>query len=393
MKTHSISIKRLLMERNGVSGESNNMNCDINYLELFKRSLEPQMLKEPISISEKPNVSYHDTENLATLFFIKMFAIHPAITYMGVDYDTEKLNEYMGLNADSVLFYTLSPRDKSSTTLFQYKNCILQVSSHLGDDPKATVTVFCKPNMVPELPELVEFSKDKVFKPSIGILKKDTYGGLDVIKINFNLDTELGVERHYNDDFIAYHETLLEKLNEGKSGLYMLHGEPGTGKSEYIKHLTGLVSRHFLFIPAPMVGMLATPEFTDLLTDKYKGCVVVIEDAEKALMKRESEDGFHNSEIVSTLLNLTDGLYADVTNVSIIVTYNGDRANIDPALLRKGRLKVEYEFKKLSLTKSQDLAESLGLPEVSEELTLSDIYNMLDQMSSITKVEKTRIGF
>jgi len=109
-----------------------------------------------------------------------------------------------------------------------------------------------------------------------------------------------------------------------------------------------------------MISHLSSPEFADIITDTHKGSVLILEDAEKALMKRESDDGFSNSTLVSSILNLTDGLYADLGQLAIIATYNCDRNLIDPALLRKGRLKAEYRFDKLDTDRAKLLVKKLG---------------------------------
>ena len=144
-----------------------------------------------------------------------------------------------------------------------------------------------------------------------------------------------------------------------------------------------------------MISQLSTPEFADIITDTNKGSVLILEDAEKALMKRETEDGFSNSTLVSSVLNLTDGLYADLSNIAIIATYNCDRNLIDSALLRKGRMKAEYKFKKLNKKKAQALMNKLGHDiSVTEDMTLADIYNYEEQYTNASDDrEKKFIGF
>lgn len=144
-----------------------------------------------------------------------------------------------------------------------------------------------------------------------------------------------------------------------------------------------------------MINQLSTPEFADIITDTNKGSVLILEDAEKALMKREAEDGFSNSTLVSSVLNLTDGLYADLGNTAIIATYNCNRNLIDPALLRKGRLKAEYKFDKLSKEKSQALMNSLGHNvNIKESMTIADIFNYDNQYTNIEgDRDATPIGF
>lgn len=240
-----------------------------------------------------------------------------------------------------------------------------------------------------------KFEKQKKETSKIGIIKQTKFGPQvswrdHETQNTFSLD-------NYNEDFSEFFDNIKTKLEETKTGLYLCYGEAGTGKSSALRHLITQVNRPFVFVPPQMINYLSSPEFVDLVLSSLKGSVLIIEDAEKALMKRESEDGFHNSELVSSLLNLTDGLYADLANTSIIATYNCDRNLIDPALLRRGRMKAEYKFNRLSVDKSQNLMDKLGRKfEVTESMTLADIFNHEEQYTNDDREErksKRFVGF
>lgn len=240
-----------------------------------------------------------------------------------------------------------------------------------------------------------EFVVEKDGKtPKIGIIKVGKYGP-SVTWLDHKTKYKFDIN-HYNSDFPEYYNNLKETINSNENGLYLMYGEAGTGKSSAIRHLITDINKKVVFIPPQMINCLSNPDFTDLVTNELRNCVLVIEDAEKALMKRESMDGFSNSELVSSVLNLTDGLYADICKTSIIATYNCNRNLIDPALLRKGRLLWEYHFKKLELEKSKDLMKKLGHEdEVKEEMILADIFNYKKQMGNdiSKKPKKKAIGF
>jgi ATP-dependent 26S proteasome regulatory subunit len=144
------------------------------------------------------------------------------------------------------------------------------------------------------------------------------------------------------------------------------------------------------YIPVGLIGALVSPDMLPLLMDN-KDVVLVIEDAEKALLSRDVSG---NSEIVSTILNLTDGFIGDALNISIIATFNTEKENIDQALLRKGRLRLSYEFKKLSKEDGRTLARSIGKPEenITGEMSLAEIYNM-DDDTGYKEIEQRRVGF
>ena len=87
---------------------------------------------------------------------------------------------------------------------------------------------------------------------------------------------------------------------------------------------------------------------------------------------------------------MTDGIYSDIINLKIIATFNAKLNDIDPALLRKGRLIAKYEFNPLSVEKTNKLLKKLGYPESEKPMTLADIFNYEDANYS---KERSKIGF
>ncbi len=98
-----------------------------------------------------------------------------------------------------------------------------------------------------------------------------------------------------------------------------------------------------------------------------------MEDCEDLIKPRGSTQ-LSNDALVN-LLNLGDGLLADALNIKIICTFNADVRKIDPALVRKGRLAVEYEFRPLEVEKARKLAQKLGISaDITRPMTLADIF-------------------
>lgn len=283
---------------------------------------------------------------------------------------------------------------------FLYKDMVICLTCGLTSKTEEEVTIkglhiFHKIDFQLPLEDFEPFEKKTQANPKIGMIKQTKFGP-QVTWRDFIPENKFH-EDNYNDDFSEFYKNLTNKLETNKTGLYLFYGEAGTGKSSAIRHLITQVKRPFVFIPPQMINYLSNPEFTDLVTSSLKNSILIIEDAEKALMKRESEDGFFNSELVSSLLNLTDGLYADIASTSIIATYNCDRNMIDPALLRKGRMKAEYKFNKLNVKKSQNLINKIGYLDVTvdQPMTLADIYNYDKQYTNEERPNKKSriVGF
>lgn len=203
--------------------------------------------------------------------------------------------------------------------------------------------------------------------------------------------TETNLALNYGENFQAFHTDLVDSLNNKPSGLYLFYGPPGTGKSSYIKHLlTGEINRKIAYIPVGMINQLVSPDMLPLLTDN-KNIVLVLEDAEKALVSRDIAE---NSAIVSTILNLTDGFIGQALNITVIATFNTDKEKIDEALLRKGRLRLSYEFGKLSVKDGKKLAKAIGVDpaKINKDMSLADIYNYEDE-TGYSEPEQRRVGF
>jgi len=199
---------------------------------------------------------------------------------------------------------------------------------------------------------------------------------------------KLRIEDNYNDDFIEVHNIILSRLKKkNDKGIVLLHGKPGTGKTTYIKFLLSLLAKKIIFIPPNMAQSITKPDLITLLTDNPNS-ILVIEDAENILIDRKIE----GESSVSALLNLSDGLLSDCLNIQIICSFNTDLSRIDNALLRKGRLIARYEFKELTIDKTQKLADKLGQKiKLIEPKTLTEVYNYKEVNYGVE--EQRVIGF
>jgi len=97
---------------------------------------------------------------------------------------------------------------------------------------------------------------------------------------------------------------------------------------------------------------------------------------------------------VSNILNMTDGVLGDCLNIQIIATLNTTREKLDTALLRKGRLIAEHEFKALTEDEASKVFKSIGIDKkVDKPLTLTEIYNHEEEDLAEKDQPKKFIGF
>jgi hypothetical protein len=201
------------------------------------------------------------------------------------------------------------------------------------------------------------------------------------------LDIELG----YGKGFKPIHEKIIHKLNEPKSkGLVLLHGTPGTGKTHYLKYLASKIkNKRVLFIPPFLADFITSPEMTPFLIQNA-GSVLFIEDAERVITDRNNGGG----NGVSNILNITDGILSDILNIQIVATFNMDKAKIDSALLRKGRLIAEHKFDALPIEDAQNLIDHLGYEHKADKpMTLTEIYNLSEVEYKSEDKGRPSIGF
>lgn len=225
---------------------------------------------------------------------------------------------------------------------------------------------------VPELYEwIAECVVEKEDNDDVKYFEYVTYGqnGFDTIALEVKKQ-DINLETNYNDNLPD--TELREFLTSDESGLAVLYGKPGSGKSYYIRHLMyTLKKKTFLVLDASVFNYITDSSFISLLMD-YKNAVIILEDCESMLVDRVAGNGK-----LSALLNLSDGIIGDAFNFKFICTFNANIGKIDKALLRKGRMKIKYEFKELTPEKTKALANMIGKTDIPENssMTVSEIYN------------------
>ena len=200
---------------------------------------------------------------------------------------------------------------------------------------------------------------------------------------------------HYGADGWTWHEDYAAKLRTSHHGLAIFEGSPGTGKTSYLRHLMGVLrdSHRFYFVPPATLNVLSSPDFVGFWAEQRRRhprqrFVVILEDADGALMIRDTDNRAH----VSAILNLSDGMLADFLRLQIICTINGRAAEIDQALLRPGRLLCHRLFGRMDLTHAHRLAKRLGrsLPR-GDDFSLAEVYADGDRTENFST--HPRFGF
>ena len=282
--------------------------------------------------------------------------------------------------------------DYEDGSIYFYKDNFIQITSENGKEKDKCKLTFYYPTSAKCVDEEFTQFMDIDKRPNIFMVNQD-YGNFNFSKFNINLPETFDIGLNYGKNFESVSEKMIKSLHENSSGLYMLHGRPGTGKTTYIRYLASVLKKDVIFFPTSFVDEITNPSILSLLKKK-QDCVMILEDAEKALTKRSLSD---QPSLVSTLLNMTDGILGDILKLNVIVTYNCDRQDIDEALLRKGRLKAEYSFQGLKQDDAKKLIKKLDIDIKPEDnMTLADIYYAKSDeelIGNIKTLEKPKIGF
>lgn len=203
--------------------------------------------------------------------------------------------------------------------------------------------------------------------------------------------TNIDIDKHYNDDFKPVYDNIVKFLDKDNrnSGIVILNGAPGTGKTSFIRHLVTNVPGNYIFLDNAISEHISSPELISFLI-MHKDSIFILEDCENVVADRRAT-GF--SGAVSAILNMADGLMSDIFNGKFICTFNTEIGKIDYALLRKGRCFGKYNFKKLEEKKAEALLKERGFDvKGCGDMTLADIYHYETNNTEDSPSER-RIGF
>jgi len=219
---------------------------------------------------------------------------------------------------------------------------------------------------------------------------------------------------NYQDSVVKMYENICESIsskNFDKGRLWIMHGKPGTGKTYLIRGLITAVGRDatFLMIPPDLILHVGSPGMVSVFLNHASNndgrpLVIILEDADSALVPR----GGDNMSFIQSLLNLTAGILGDALNVAILATTNVAKMQIEPALVRSGRLAGSAEFDCLPMERgkevlasllrkknpemSEDALEDLVEDKIKEPMTLSDIYALTYTSQGPSEEELKKIG-
>ena len=346
---------------------------NIDALQLLKE-LTTSMNAQNIQDTKGRYSSWYAFTNKYTL----VFPSHPGYMVHASNIHTRSSEEYhipafmeedYERNSDVVYLSAISLLHPNDTTDNRDAEFEAEIKSYIKK---------CTLEVIPEKPEIYMVEEEQ----------KNFSLKAHPIKDDFEI-SDLDIS--YGTGFSKFHQELMNRFRRENKGLVLFHGLPGTGKTFYIRHLLremALSNKRVIYMPPNMVDHLVEPAFMTFLTQTVNGysaegffCVLLIEDAEPLLITRETENRIQG---ITNLLNMTDGILNDMLKLQIICTFNVELKQLDPALLRPGRLIARKEFKALPELDANILAKRLGINfRFRKPATLSEIYAKLKDKNTI----------
>ena len=164
----------------------------------------------------------------------------------------------------------------------------------------------------------------------------------------------------------------------------VLLGEPGTGKTSFIRHLLWHLRWNCAVTYDP--DLLKRDDlFVSFLTSQ-EDQVMIVEDADVFLTSRTRD---HN-DLMARFLNVSDGLYKPSTTKKLIFTGNITQLNqIDDALLREGRCFDCLMFRPLTFDEAVQAAQAVGISVPTERRD----HSLAQLFASKQHKKVTKVGF
>lgn len=154
-------------------------------------------------------------------------------------------------------------------------------------------------------------------------------------------------------------EDFINNFYESDESILLLYGDPGTGKSNLLKHLLHRFNESALITYQDDIRDL-DKMFSGFLKNDDR--FLIIEDADEFLTRRDQ-----GNTSMKRLLNIADGLTSNKNKKVIFTTNHTNLNNVDQALLRPGRCFAAVKFERLN--KEQSLAVARDLEIEPESLT------------------------
>lgn len=147
---------------------------------------------------------------------------------------------------------------------------------------------------------------------------------------------------NYPEDVLTSFRRGMGSIFKGETGILLVDGPPGTGKTHLVRALIHEAPPTVtcVVVPNTVSVNVASPAFMEVLLRQSRttgsATLLILEDADVLLARRD--DHRADASAVTGLLNMSDGILGQMLQVSVLATSNLGKMEMDPAVMRSGRL-------------------------------------------------------
>lgn len=310
---------------------------------------------------------------------------HTATGYVKTEKDLKKIeNEIFKSGAHLAISMLGSRHDDGDAgrKYYSWDDGVIEICPFYGRDNGFTISIVStnEAKALTLRKRIFKFLRQKAPTGRIKMLASSPEG-MSLIDIG-TVDQKIISDNYSPEIQDAYNFIRDDLITKDPSGrIILLDGEPGTGKSYFIRGLVSEVEAWYIYVPAALVGQLSGPNLVKALAGKDEDSkllptVLIVEDADSILVKRKTGDPNKLAE----LLNMSDGIFGDLSDIRILASTNAKRMEIDEAILRPGRLSRHIHFDKIPMDQANKIYKRLTGKELvlnatkDKPFALAEIY-------------------